>query len=104
MKSILQEDWDICHLCGRPAGWNSNGMFDSLEEHHIFEGNPRRELSDDYGLTVRLHGIECHREGKNSAHKNIKVRRKLEAEAQQQFEKVHGSREDFMRIFGKNYL
>lgn len=75
-----------------------------METHHVFEGNPNRNISEKYGLKVHICGIRCHREGEYSAHKNKEVRKRLEKEAQREFERVHGTREDFIRIFGKNYL
>ena len=104
MRSIMQEDPDICYLCGRPAGAAPSGAMDSLEWHHVFEGNPDRRLSERYGLKVRLHALTCHREGAGSVHKNRKVYIGLMKEGQRAFEREHGSREDFMRIFRKNYL
>ena len=104
MRSIMQEDPDICYLCGRPAGATPFGMMDSLEWHHVFEGNPDRKLSEKYGLKVRLHALTCHREGTGSVHKNSQVYQEMMAAGQKAFEKEHGSREDFMRIFRKNYL
>lgn len=44
MKSILQTERE-CYLSGRT---------DWLEEHHIFYGQGRRKLSEQYGLKVWL--------------------------------------------------
>ena len=104
MKSIMQEDDELCYLCGRPAGATQFGGMDSLEWHHVFEGNPDRKLSEKYGLKVRLHALTCHREGTESVHRNRRVYMELMAAGQKAFEERHGSREDFMRIFRKNYL
>lgn len=103
MRSIMQSDRELCYLCGKPEYWNSNGMYEKLEEHHVFSG-PNRKLSEKYGLKVYLHGITCHREGADSAHKNKIVRKALQAAGQKSYESVHGSREDFVKIFGKNYV
>ena len=92
MKSILQHE-KVCFLCGARVG---------LEEHHIF-GGPNRKLSEKYGLKVYLCGIKCHREGPNSAHMNREVSDSLKRLAQIAFEARH-THEEFMRIFGKNYL
>ena len=75
MKSIVQENWQECYLCGRNRTADPCG----LEEHHIFEGNPGRKLSEKY------------------------VRRTVQAAGQKAFEKVHGTREDFYRLFGRYY-
>ena len=103
MESILQKDKKRCFLCGEPEYWNDNGMPERLEEHHVFGGSNRKH-SEKYGLKVYLHGEKCHRNGKGSAHKNKAVRLALQAAAQKRFEEVHGSHEEFMRIFGKNFL
>lgn len=96
-KSIMQEDYSVCYLCGR------NGYGDHLEEHHIFYGKGNRDNSEKYGLKVRVCASRCHREGPNSIHKNKLVRKMLEREAQMKFEETH-TREEFIQIFGKNYL
>ena len=93
MKSIIQKDDSRCFLCG--------GMR-NLEEHHIF-GGANRKWSEKYGLKVKLCGIECHREGKNSAHKNREVSESLKRLAQIAFE-ARWSHEEFMAKFGKNHL
>lgn len=100
MKSIMQSadaDYPTCYLCGR------NGNGDPLEEHHVFEGTGLRKLSEKYGLTVMLCGHRCHQHGENSVHKNIEARRDLQAIGQRAFEKNFPD-EDFVTIFGKNYL
>lgn len=98
-KSIMQsnEDYPSCYLCGR------NGCGDPLEEHHVFEGTGLRPLSEKYGLKVHLCGHRCHQHGPDSVHQNIDVRRKLQAEAQEAFERTYPDL-DFVEIFGKNYL
>ncbi|MBP3703704.1 MAG: hypothetical protein J6I65_07955 [Lachnospiraceae bacterium] len=96
-KSIMQEDDNYCYLCG------ANGTCDLLHWHHVF-GGPNRKHSEKYGLKVRLCGQKCHENGSNAVHRNRKVDLELKAAGQRAFEEVHGSREDFMRIFGKNYL
>lgn len=104
MKSIIHENKELCYLCGNPAYRTECGIMDQLEKHHVFGGNPGRKLSERYGLTVYLHGIKCHREGKDSVHRNSLVAGILKAEAQRRFEMIHGSRKEFMEIFGKNYI
>lgn len=92
-KSIMQHDTSHCYLCG-----GCNG----LEEHHVF-GGPNRKWSEKYGLKVMLCGNECHRLGKNSAHMNRETGNSLKRLAQIAFEARH-SHDEFMKIFGKNYL
>lgn len=100
-KSIIQKDRGHCFLCGR----NARADFLGLEEHHIFEGYGKRELSEQYGLKVYICGDRCHKNGKYSVHKNAKVARELKAKAQEIAMQHYGwSVEDFISIIGKNYL
>lgn len=95
MDSIIQ-DKKVCYLCGR------NGNGDVLESHHCI-GASNRNNSEKYGLKVWLCGDRCHRNGKNAVHRNRKTDLKLKRIAQAKFEETH-SREEFVSIFGKNYL
>lgn len=99
MKSIVQNDWDTCFLCGRNRTADSCG----LEKHHIFGGS-NRKLSEKYGLTIHICGYRCHRNGTESVHRNKIVNNSVKAAGQKAFESVHGTREDFVKIFGKNYI
>ena len=93
------EDWRECWLCGR------NGNGDPLEEHHIFGGNPNRALSEKYGLKVWLCGNRCHRIGKNSAHKSKITAQRLHEYGQRKWMEEQGKTvEDFIKVFGRNYL
>ena len=88
-----------CFLCGK------NGWGDPLEKHHIFGGNPNRQLSEKYGLYVWLCGNECHRNGKASAHMNAKTAQMLHEYGEKKWlEETGGTIEDFIKIFGRNYL
>ena len=74
-----------------------------LEEHHVFNG-PNRKNSEKYGLKVYLCYV-CHRDNKLGVHGcNTDLRERLQQAGQQAFENKIGSREEFMKIFGKNYL
>ncbi len=100
MKSILEPqdaDYPVCFECNR------NGCGDPLEEHHIFEGNGLRPLSEKYGLKVHLCRHRCHQYGPDSVHQNIEKRRELQAKAQLAFQERFPEL-DFVEIFGKNYL
>ena len=97
-KSILQEDKTHCFLCGM------NANLEPLEEHHIFNASNRKK-SEKYGLKVYLHGNKCHREGKESVHKNAKVNNELKAFAQKKAMQHYGwSIKEFIQIIGKNYV
>lgn len=91
--SILGSRKGMCYLCGR---------YSSTEEHHIF-GGPNRTLSEQYGLKVYL-CLECHQFGKHAVHKDQAVMNELHKQGQEAFENQLGSRQQFMQIFGRNYL
>jgi len=96
-KSIIQDDYTKCFLCG------ANGSYDHLEEHHVF-GGANRKLSEKDGMKVRLCGNKCHRNGKMSVHHDAITSIKLKRIAQMIWIKKYGSKEDFMKRYGKNYL
>ena len=97
-KSIMQEDVTHCYICGR------NGYADRLEWHHVFGGS-NRDNSEDFGLVVHICGERCHRNGKESVHRNAKVDRALKAAAQECAMVRYGlTVEQFRKIFRKSYL
>lgn len=99
MKSILHEKDGTCFLCAymhqdyRPHEY--------LEKHHVF-GGANRKHSEKAGLTVYL-CADHHRTGKEAVHMNKRVRIQMQAYAQGVYEKMY-SREEFVKIFGKNYI
>ena len=96
-KSIMPA-YGGCYLCRLLEG---DDRKKNTENHHIFFG-PNRERSEEYGFTTRL-CQEHHRNGPAAVHTNAEVCRNLQRECQKEFEKAH-SREEFVRIIGKNYL
>ncbi len=94
--SIMQKD-KVCYLCGR------NGSEDPLELHHCF-GAANRTHSDQDGLVVWLCGDRCHRNGSGAVHRNHATDLFLKEEAQMAWESCYGTREDFIKRYGKNYL
>lgn len=98
MESIIQEDRDCCFLCGM------NTNLEPLDCHHVFGGANRRK-SEKYGLKVYLHHRRCHIFGKESVHVNAEVDRALKQRVQKKAMDHYGwSVEDFIKIFGKNYI
>jgi len=95
MESIMQNTHE-CFLCGK------NGSSDRLEVHHIFGGS-NRQHSEQYGLKVLLCGAECHRLGSNSVHMNKSVSAIVKRLGQSKFEEIY-THDEFMSIFGRNYL
>lgn len=108
MKSIIQEE-KKCYISGQTY-W--------LEEHHIFFGRAKRNLSEKYGLKVWL-TRELHR-GTNGVHNNRELDLKFKRMAQQKFEETYtfndlpykaiatlkqgDMRSAFINMFGENYL
>ena len=91
-KSIIQSSHE-CLICGDIY---------HLECHHIFYGNANRKWSEKFGLTCFL--CHFHHTGRDGIHFNKEMDEKLKKFAQKKFEEVHGDRECFMKIFGRNYL
>ena len=84
MKSILQKNKE-CYVSGATAG---------LHKHHIFFGNGLRSV----WLRANLH---------NGSDRGVHFDRafdlQLKRECQEKYEETH-TREDFMRLIGRNYL
>ncbi len=94
MKSILQENKE-CFFTGATEG---------LHKHHIMNAYNRNK-SEEYGLWVWLRWDRHIADSPYpTPHNDADVDLYLKRLAQREFEKVHGSREDFLSIFGKNYL
>lgn len=91
--SILTNDKEHCFLCNR--------KLEQVNRHEIFFGRNRKQ-SMQYGLVVYLCD-DCHTISDLSVHNNYFTDLKLKQLGQAAFEEKH-SHEEFMRIFGKNYL
>jgi len=74
---------------------------DRLERHHIFSHSNRKH-SEKYGLKVWL-THDWHNEPPNGVHHNKENMQTLHEYGQRLFEEEYGH-EEFMRIFGRNYL
>lgn len=77
-----------CVLCGRRT---------NLELHHLLRGS-QRKMADKYKLVVWL-CHDCHMQ----VHDEPELMKECRREGQRRFEKEH-SREEFIKVFGKNYL
>ena len=87
----MQDDTDYCIECGRGG----------TEIHHCIYGNANRKLSDKYGLVVGL--CYNHHRGKYGVHNgNKELDERLKKMAQRRFMEVY--EEDFLAVFGRNYL
>jgi hypothetical protein len=92
LKSIIQKD-KKCFVCGTCI---------NLHDHHIFFGMANRKLSEKYGLKVWLCGRD-HNQSNDGVHFNRELDLYIKQVGQRAFEREH-TREEFMKIFGKNYL
>lgn len=96
-KSIIQKDRETCFICGK----NANADYFGLDEHHVFFGGNRKK-SEKYGLKIYICHVKCHLEG---VHKNAELCRKVQAVVQERAMKHYGwTADDFIGIFGKNYI
>jgi len=91
-NSILQTE-KVCFM---------TGSTDSLHKHHVFGGS-NRKWSEKYGLWVYLRA-DWHNMSDYGVHFDKAFDTELKEFAQTKFEEVHGIREDFMQIFGRNWL
>ena len=89
--SILVDDLDYCIVCGKPHP----------HKHEVFFGS-KRKLSIKYGMVLPL--CYLHHEGDESQHKDREIDLQYKKKAQAIWESTYGTREDFIRIFGKSYL
>ena len=89
-KSIIQKS-ERCFFCGKTV---------TLERHHIMPG-ANRKWSEKYGLWIWC----CHEDhtGKDGVQYNRKKADTLKRLAQIAFEARH-SHEEWMQVFGKNYI
>lgn len=93
MDSVLQREKE-CYACGTTY---------NLHSHHVIYGTANRKKSEKYGFKVWLCAYH-HNMSNEGVHFNKPFDLALKAKAQAYFEKHHGSREDFIREFGKSYL
>lgn len=92
MKSILQSRKE-CYFTKRTV---------NLHKHHIYEGEGRRERSEQFGLWVYLSG-ELHNGSEHGIHFGHDRDLFLKRIGQLAFEKEH-SRQEFISLFGESYL
>lgn len=71
----------------------------NLQKHEIFGGR-NRQLSMRYGMVVNL--CQKHHTDNTGVHHNSELNEELKRWGQKKFNEIH--EEDFVKIFGKNYL
>lgn len=92
MKSVLQTEKE-CYVCHTTY---------NLQDHHILFGTANRKQSEKYGLKVWL--CREHHTGSRGVHFNKHLDLHLKKLAQEHFEGKIGARNEFIRVFGRNYL
>jgi hypothetical protein len=83
-----------CIVCGSPY----------VHQHHVFYGTANRQISDKYGYTVPL--CYKHHNGDEGVHKhpNEGLDLKLKQAFQAKYEDEQGTREQFIKEFGRSWL
>lgn len=97
--SILQSEKE-CYVCRKRYGMKAVG---GLQQHHIY-GGKNRKVSDRNGFWVWL--LPIYHTGSNQAvhcRDGAALDLELKQDCQRKFEETH-SREEFLRLIGKNYL
>ena len=93
LKSVFTEDMDTCIYTGSPY----------VERHHIY-GGFNRNKSEKYGFVVPLR-YDLHPNGARADARFAKdIDEQLKRKAQKYYEEYIGTRDDFIREFGKSYL
>lgn len=92
-KSLISEDKE-CWVCHTTL---------NLHRHHIFYGRDNRTQSELQGCWCYLCGTH-HNLSKRGVHFNKELDMRLKQECQRRWESNKGTREDFIRLFGRSYL
>ncbi len=94
IESVFTDDLGKCFVTGSTT----------VALHHVF-GKFNRRRSELYGYVVPLAPL-WHNIGNNSVHMrpNDGLDLFLKRYCQVDFEKKHGTRDEFIRLFGKSYL
>lgn len=98
-QSIMQSEKE-CYLC-RIFFEQSNVR--DLEVHHCLHGTANRRRADELGMWVWL----CpghHRTASDAVHRDAQIDLGVKKLAQAAFENKLGTREEFLKTFGKSYL
>lgn len=91
--SIISNEY-CCIRCGRTS---------NLERHHCIYGNGRRLLSEKFGLWVYL-CPDHHTLGRYAVHRDRDFDLTLHQLAQGMWEDKYGTREEFIKEFGRSWL
>lgn len=92
-KSIINNE-RVCVVCQTTL---------DLHKHHIFFGSANRKQSEKYGCWCYL-CAKHHNMSDAGVHFYKPLDNNLKKFCQQKWEEIHGSREEFIKTFGKSYL
>lgn len=87
--SVFYEKLGMCACCGSMV---------NLTKHELLPGR-NRQNSMKYGFVIPL-CLRCHQMLQN----DLDFEKKWKKKAQNYFENNYGTREQFIKIFGRNYL
>lgn len=90
--SIFTDDMEHCYFT----------RSDKVERHHIYPGFNRKKC-EKYGYVIPLRP-DLHPNGAQAGSTWKEIDDYLRRACQKDYEKNHGSREDFIKEFGRNYL
>ena len=91
MKSILQNDNEVCYLCKK---------YGATDTHHVCNGTANRKKSEEDGLKIRVHRV-CH----NFIHTHELTDLNLKAKAQRIWKDYYNKTDtDFIDRYGINYI
>lgn len=74
-----------------------------VHKHHIYEGTANRKKSEQDGCWCYL-CPKHHNMSNEGIHYNRDFNEKMKKECQRRWEEIYGSREDFIRRYGRSYL
>lgn len=94
MKSIIQ-DKKKCYICG---------LYEPVEEHHIYHGNANRKISEQNGFKVWL--CQEHHRGTGGVHGKLghSLDIRLKQECERKYISQGHTKEEFIKLIGKNYI
>ena len=93
MKSIISNNME-CIICFSTA---------NVHKHHIYYGEGLRQVSEQEGCWCYL-CANHHNRSKYGVHFDKALDTKLKVQCQEAWENINGSREDFIKKFGKSYI
>ena len=91
--SIIVDRLDRCLVCK---------TYQNIHIHHVF-GASNRKHSTKYCLVVPLCGYH-HNLSKEGVHQNRKLDLEIKKLGQKAWEYQFGTREEFIKVFGRSYL